>query len=113
MNANFKKERLFLKQEVLIIQGVGKRIDKNIKFDLLITLIHSFKISLDPVDLYFLFYFWSVGPRRPSDQSNAIVGGWVLPTYLPACLVGFRPRVHGGHLAPSEVSCLKRQTTLR
>ena len=30
------------------------------------------------------------------------------------CLVvGFRPRFHSGHLAPSEVSCLKRRTTLR
>ena len=35
-------------------------------------------------------YYWSVGPRRPSNQSDAI---------------------HGGHLAPSGVSSLKRQTT--
>ena len=28
-------------------------------------------------------------------------------------VVGFRPRFHSGYLAPSDVSCLKRQTTLR
>ena len=41
------------------------------------------------------------------------VTGW-LAIWLYFCLVvGFRPRFHSGHLAPSEVSCLKRQTTLQ
>ena len=43
------------------------------------------------------------------------VTGW-LAIYLSvfACLVvGFRPRFHSGHLAPPEVSCLKRKTTLQ
>ena len=59
----------------------------------------------------------SVGPRRPSDQSDAIVAGFLyVCIYLSIFLrlvVGFRARFHNGHLAPSEVSCLKRQTTLR
>ena len=61
---------------------------------------------------------WSVGARRPSDQSDDIVGGWVAG-YIYNCLAGYicvsRLRVPTsfphGHLAPSEVSCLKRQTS--
>ena len=48
-------------------------------------------------------------------QTTIYVTGW-LAGYLSVflCLVvGFRPRFHSGHLAPSEVSCLKRQTTSR
>ena len=62
-------------------------------------------------------YNWSVGPRRPSDQSDAFVAGFLytfVSIYLSIflCLVvGFRPRFHGYHFAPSEGSCLKRQTT--
>ena len=39
------------------------------------------------------------------------LSGWLV---IFLCLVvGFRPRFHSGHLTPSGVSCLKRQTTLR
>ena len=59
--------------------------------------------------------FWSVGPRRPSDQSDAIVAGFLyMFVSILLCLVaGVRPRFHSSHLAPSEGSCLKRQPTLR
>ena len=66
-----------------------------------------------------LCHFWLVGPINPSDQSNAIVAGFLymflyLSLSLYFCLmVGFRPRFHSGYLAPSGLSCLKRQTTLR
>ena len=66
---------------------------------------------------YSFLAYWSVGPRRPSDQSDAFVAGFLymfLSIYLSIflCLVvGFRPRFHGYHLAPSEDSCSKRQTT--
>ena len=61
---------------------------------------------------------WSVGPGRPSDQRDAIVAGCLymyLAGYLAIFLSRrrFRPRFHSGHLAPSEVSRSKRQTTLR
>ena len=41
-----------------------------------------------------LMNYWSAGPIRPSDQSDAIVAGF-LSIYLSVCLVvGFRPRFH-------------------
>ena len=65
---------------------------------------------------------WSVGPRIPSDESDAIVAGCLymyLAEYLSGYLgiflflvVGFRPRFHSGHLTPPGLSCLKRQTTV-
>ena len=62
---------------------------------------------------HFHDFYWSVGPRRPSDQSDAIVAGFLyMFVSIFLCLVaGFRPRFHSGHLAPSEGTCLKRQTT--
>ena len=36
-----------------------------------------------------------------------------ISVYISMSVVGFQARFHSGHLAPSEVSCLKRQTTLR
>ena len=62
----------------------------------------------------------SVGPIGPTTKRCycgcvPIYVSIYLPIYLSMflCLVvGFRPRFHSGHLAPSEFSCSKRQTTL-
>ena len=76
--------------------------------------LHSPVRSLPQKSLFVLFY-WSVGPRRPSDQSDVIVTGflYMFVSIFPYLVVGFRPRFHSSHLAPSEGSCLKRQPTLR
>ena len=79
-------------------------------------------LTLSFVPLQCSIHCWSVGPRRPSNQGDAIgwlpiyVTGWLRAGWLAifACLfVGFRPRFQSAHHAPSEVSCLERQTTLR
>ena len=59
--------------------------------------------------------YWSVAPRRPSDQSDAIVAGflYMFVSIFLSLVVGFRARFHSSHLALSEGSCLKRQPTLR
>ena len=71
-----------------------------------LTLKRRAEISAD------IFACWSVWPRRPPKRCCC---GWV-PIYVCTiflCLVvEFRPRFHSAHLAPSEFSCLKRQTTL-
>ena len=73
---------------------------------------HQFK------EVYFVSSYWSVGPIRPSDQSDAIVAGF-LYMFLSICLSIYismsRRRVPTSFpqwpSRPSEVSCLKRQTT--
>ena len=56
---------------------------------------------------------WSVGPRRPSDQSDANVALWLytVPIYLYFCLVVGSDLVFTVFgLAPSATALLKRST---
>ena len=90
------------------------------RFNLQVKNSRSSTSPMDALSFTFVEYLL-VGRAYKALRRKGCYCGWV-PIYVTGwlagylaiflCLVvGFRPRFHNGHLTPSGVSCLKRQTT--